>query len=339
MNLFEENKKDEEKNLNEDIENDEFELSASDNPSLPKSKFRLSNSSSISNLNEKKNPLLIYSVVGSSGFLLLSSFLSVILSLVKAISPLFFFKHNEAGVMVYLSIVLICISNILICVNNGLFCKFILVSHNEKIISIVQSTLKYFFPSINLILGVCYILGCFRNEESIAIPINLIILSLGCIVLLYFIYPKVKRKRQLDVSSLITVSIYLSALAALFSYSFLSNSSDLIIYKREAARRVRRTVIDVFQLLIGIVLMSYFHDIIFMLCTILFIYTPELIMSTGNKDRNVIDLIVLIALGFSIIFFFFFNAGLAVFGLQKDETDTNLIKMRTVSKASISSGK
>lgn len=339
MNLFEENKKDEQKNLNEDVENDEFELSGSDNVSLPKSKYRLSNSSSISNLNEKKNPLLIYSVVGSSGFLLISAFLSVILSLVKPISPLFFFKYNEIGVMVYLSIVLICISNLFICVNNGLFCRFILLSHNEKIISIVQSTLKYFFPSINLILGVCYILGSFRDEESIAIPINLIILSLGCMVLLYFIYPNIKRKRQLDVTSLITVSIYLSVLASLLSYSFLSNSSDLIIYNREGGRRVRRTVIDVFQLLMGIVLMSYYHDIIFMLCTILFIYTPELIMSTGNKERNVIDLIVLIALGFSIIFWKLYKAGLAVFGLQKDEGDTNLIKMRTVSKTSIISGK
>ena len=335
MNLFDE--KVAPLNKEDDITSEDYELSAIKGGSIPKSKTRISTSSSISNLNEKKNPLLTRYVLVTSMSVAIASLISCIYSVISKHYLLFDFKIQDEGILVTLSFIMISILNLLICLCSLLYCKGIFFNQDEKLINITITTLKFYFPSVNLLLSIMYLLGIFMNTSSSLFLVLLSILSFSACCLLYFFYQRVKRKRLLDLYSLITVSVYISIITVVISYTFLYNSSELIISgveDYEYARRLRRTLINVFQILIGIVLMSYHHDIIFMFGTVLLIYTPELIMSVGRANRSILDLIILIALGYGIIFWKIYKAGKAVFGLQKDDDDSNLIKMRTVSKTS-----
>ena len=242
MNLFDE--KVAPLNKEDDITSEDYELSAIKGGSIPKSKTRISTSSSISNLNEKKNPLLTRYVLVTSMSVAIASLISCIYSVISKHYLLFDFKIQDEGILVTLSFIMISILNLLIC-------KGIFFNQDEKLINITITTLKFYFPSVNLLLSIMYLLGIFMNTSSSLFLVLLSILSFSACCLLYFFYQRVKRKRLLDLYSLITVSVYISIITVVISYTFLYNSSELIISgveDYEYARRLRRTLINVFQM-------------------------------------------------------------------------------------------
>ena len=186
---------------------------------------RLSTSSSITNLQDDDNPDLLKFNYYSAVTLIVSSTLSLLISY-SYNDYLFYFLYYHEKIKI-LSLLSQFLSNFSI-IGFNLFFIYILEKKKSSLVKkTIINLLKNSFYILNFNLSLLFLIRAFLSD-FIYLIISFIIICI-CLIIVSRFYRPIKIKRELDIYTLISISIYFSVLTVILSFLFMNNLTELFL--------------------------------------------------------------------------------------------------------------
>ena len=186
---------------------------------------RLSTSSSITNLQDDDNPDLLKFNYYSAVTLIVSSTLSLLISY-SYNDYLFYFLYYHEKIKI-LSLLSQFLSNFSI-IGFNLFFIYILEKKKSSLVKkTIINLLKNSFYILNFSLSLLFLIRAFLSD-FIYLIISFIIICI-CLIIVSRFYRPIKIKRELDIYTLISISIYFSVLTVILSFLFMNNLTELFL--------------------------------------------------------------------------------------------------------------
>ena len=291
---------------------------------------RLSTSSSITNLQDDKDPHLILLTYYSSVTLIITSFLSLFISFYSNDYLLFFLYYKgKIGTLCLYSLFMI--NDTLIAFS--LYLIFILKTNKSSLtLKAISNIFKSSFPIINFGISILFLIRFFLTE-FLYLLVSVIIISI-CLFLVSKSYRPIKIKRELDIYTCISISIYLSVLVVLLSFLFLNNFIELILlyYNKSSFKnsQIKLNVINSIEFGMSFILLVYYKDIIIILTNIILFLTPQIVREFESLEKKYWDLLVIVIIGLIISYWMWRKEGLKLFNLKNKKEEKEMIKLKDV---------
>ena len=255
---------------------------------------RLSTSSSITNLQDDDNPDLLKFNYYSAVTLIVSSTLSLLISY-SYNDYLFYFLYYHEKIKI-LSLLSQFLSNFSI-IGFNLFFIYILEKKKSSLVKkTIINLLKNSFYILNFSLSLLFLIRAFLSD-FIYLIISFIIICI-CLIIVSRFYRPIKIKRELDIYTLISISIYFSVLTVILSFLFMNNLTELfLLYYNKSSfnnSQIKLNIINGIEFGMSFILLVYYKDIIIMITNIFLVFIPQLIRQLEVENKNYWDLLLLI---------------------------------------------
>ena len=291
---------------------------------------RISTSSSITNLQDDDNPNLLKINYYSSVTLIVCSILSLLISYTYN-DYLFYFLYYHEKIQI-LSLFTQFITNFAIIGFN----LFIIYSTKKKksslVKKIISNLLKNSFSIINFGISILFLIRFFLSEFLYLI-ISIVIICI-CLILISRFYRPIKLKRELDIYTVISVSIYFSVLTVILSFLFMNNLTELLLlyYNKSSFNnsQIKLNIINAIEFGMSFILLVYYKDIIIMVTNIFLVFLPQLIRQLELIKKNYWDLLLIIIICLVVSIWMWKKEGSKLFNLSSKQAEKDLIKLKDV---------
>ena len=296
---------------------------------------RISTSSSITNLQDDDDPNLLKINYYSSVTLVVSSILSLLISYTYNYYLFYFLYYNEK--IQILSLFTQFLSNYSIIGFN----LFLIYTLEKKKSSFVKKTLinllKYSFSIINFGISLFFLIRIFLSDFLYLI-ISIFIICL-CLIIVSRFYRPIKLKRELDIYTVISVSIYFSVLTVILSFLFMNNLTELLLlyYNKSSFNnsQIKLNIINAIEFGMSFILLVYYKDIIIMVTNIFLVFLPQLIRQFEFVNKNYWDLLLIIIICLIVSIWMWKKEGNKLFNISSKKSEKDLIKLKDVDTTTI----
>ena len=260
----------------------------------------------------KSDTQLKYGTIISTICCIISIGVSMICSILKKQILTFDFKDarkkdiltmNQIAISVYLLILVLfncCL----------LYCAFISKKQDQMLFKMIYSNLRWFFVLTQICFAGLFLIGIIWSKSNWTYILSVSI-NMTTTLLIAFYFQDIKKKKNMTIGSFVCVYCYLSVLFAFISYATFYNFSCILIENliennpNNNSNTDYQTIIQIvtnfFQMLLGLVLLTYFKDVLFALGSV-FIFLGLLINVRFSLEKAGTSVVVyLCILGFSSI--------------------------------------
>ena len=291
---------------------------------------RLSTSSSITNLQDDDNPDLLKFNYYSAVTLIVSSTLSLLISY-SYNDYLFYFLYYHEKIKI-LSLLSQFLSNFSI-IGFNLFFIYILEKKKSSLVKkTIINLLKNSFYILNFSLSLLFLIRAFLSD-FIYLIISFIIICI-CLIIVSRFYRPIKIKRELDIYTLISISIYFSVLTVILSFLFMNNLTELfLLYYNKSSfnnSQIKLNIINGIEFGMSFILLVYYKDIIIMITNIFLVFIPQLIRQLEVENKNYWDLLLLIIICLIVTIWMLKKEGRKLFNISSKKSDKEMIKLKEV---------
>ena len=291
---------------------------------------RLSTSSSITNLQDDDNPDLLKFNYYSAVTLIVSSTLSLLISY-SYNDYLFYFLYYHEKIKI-LSLLSQFLSNFSI-IGFNLFFIYILEKKKSSLVKkTIINLLKNSFYILNFSLSLLFLIRAFLSD-FIYLIISFIIICI-CLIIVSRFYRPIKIKRELDIYTLISISIYFSVLTVILSFLFMNNLTELfLLYYNKSSfnnSQIKLNIINAIEFGMSFILLVYYKDIIIMVTNIFLVFLPQLIRQLELIKKNYWDLLLIIIICLVVSIWMWKKEGSKLFNLSSKQAEKDLIKLKDV---------
>ena len=291
---------------------------------------RLSTSSSITNLQDDDNPDLLKFNYYSAVTLIVSSTLSLLISY-SCNDYLFYFLYYHEKIKI-LSLLSQFLSNFSI-IGFNLFFIYILEKKKSSLVKkTIINLLKNSFYILNFSLSLLFLIRAFLSD-FIYLIISFIIICI-CLIIVSRFYRPIKIKRELDIYTLISISIYFSVLTVILSFLFMNNLTELfLLYYNKSSfnnSQIKLNIINGIEFGMSFILLVYYKDIIIMITNIFLVFIPQLIRQLEVENKNYWDLLLLIIICLIVTIWMLKKEGRKLFNISSKKSEKEMIKLKEV---------
>ena len=291
---------------------------------------RLSTSSSITNLQDDDNPDLLKFNYYSAVTLIVSSTLSLLISY-SYNDYLFYFLYYHEKIK-SLSLLSQFLSNFSI-IGFNLFFIYILEKKKSSLVKkTIINLLKNSFYILNFSLSLLFLIRAFLSD-FIYLIISFIIICI-CLIIVSRFYRPIKIKRELDIYTLISISIYFSVLTVILSFLFMNNLTELfLLYYNKSSfnnSQIKLNIINGIEFGMSFILLVYYKDIIIMITNIFLVFIPQLIRQLEVENKNYWDLLLLIIICLIVTIWMLKKEGRKLFNISSKKSEKEMIKLKEV---------
>ena len=291
---------------------------------------RLSTSSSITNLQDDDNPDLLKFNYYSAVTLIVSSTLSLLISY-SYNDYLFYFLYYHEKIKI-LSLLSQFLSNFSI-IGFNLFFIYILEKKKSSLVKkTIINLLKNSFYILNFSLSLLFLIRAFLSD-FIYLIISFIIICI-CLIIVSRFYRPIKIKRELDIYTLISISIYFSVLTVILSFLFMNNLTELfLLYYNKSSfnnSQIKLNIINGIEFGMSFILLVYYKDIIIMITNIFLVFIPQLIRQLEVENKNYWDLLLLIIICLIVTIWMLKKEGRKLFNISSKKSEKEMIKLKEV---------
>ena len=291
---------------------------------------RLSTSSSITNLQDDDNPDLLKFNYYSAVTLIVSSTLSLLISY-SYNDYLFYFLYYHEKIKI-LSLLSQFLSNFSI-IGFNLFFIYILEKKKSSLVKkTIINLLKNSFYILNFSLSLLFLIRAFLSD-FIYLIISFIIICI-CLIIVSRFYRPIKIKRELDIYTLISISIYFSVLTVRLSFLFMNNLTELfLLYYNKSSfnnSQIKLNIINGIEFGMSFILLVYYKDIIIMITNIFLVFIPQLIRQLEVENKNYWDLLLLIIICLIVTIWMLKKEGRKLFNISSKKSEKEMIKLKEV---------
>ena len=291
---------------------------------------RLSTSSSITNLQDDDNPDLLKFNYYSAVTLIVSSTLSLLISY-SYNDYLFYFLYYHEKIKI-LSLLSQFLSNFSI-IGFNLFFIYILEKKKSSLVKkTIINLLKNSFYILNFSLSLLFLIRAFLSD-FIYLIISFIIICI-CLIIVSRFYRPIKIKRELDIYTLISISIYFSVLTVILSFLFMNNLTELfLLYYNKSSfnnSQIKLNIINGIEFGMSFILLVYYKDIVIMITNIFLVFIPQLIRQLEVENKNYWDLLLLIIICLIVTIWMLKKEGRKLFNISSKKSEKEMIKLKEV---------
>ena len=291
---------------------------------------RLSTSSSITNLQDDDNPDLLKFNYYSAVTLIVSSTLSLLISY-SYNDYLFYFLYYHEKIKI-LSLLSQFLSNFSI-IGFNLFFIYILEKKKSSLVKkTIINLLKNSFYILNFSLSLLFLIRAFLSD-FIYLIISFIIICI-CLIIVSRFYRPIKIKRELDIYTLISISIYFSVLTVILSFLFMNNLTELfLLYYNKSSfnnSQIKLNIINGIEFGMSFILLVYYKDIIIMITNIFLVFIPQLIRQLEVENKNYWDLLLLIIICLIVTIWMLKKEGRKLFNISSKKSEKEMIRLKEV---------
>jgi len=303
-----------------------------------------SESSSISNFMIQKDKKIKIFTIFTTIFLGVSILLSVIFSFILDDKRILTFQYgtlrkNKIPDAFHTNIYFIYLFLISIIFTNFYIVYVLFKESDRKYSLIIFSDLKWYFVLFQFLIGLTFFVGIGFEKGSISIIISFS-LNLFCVISLLFYYKNLKSKQNLDFSTLVCSNIYNSTAFSFLTFISFYNFSELMINSfqitNESQFNLQNFSILSYSLycFIGIVLLTYYQDVIYMIVMIYFLLGIFLNKNFNFHSKENIAIVVIIAFSSIAFLITLIRYGKSSFGYQNEEDLNEVLIAREKHKKS-----
>ena len=170
----------------------------------------------------------------------------------------------------------------------------------------IYSNLRWFFVLTQICFAGLFLIGIIWGKSNWTYILSVSI-NMTTTLLIAFYFQDIKKKKNMTIGSFICIYCYLSVLFAFISYATFYNFSCILIENlidnnpENHYQIIIQIVTNFFQMLLGLVLLTYFKDVLFALGSV-FIFFGLLVNVNFNLEKAGTSVVVyLCILGFSSI--------------------------------------
>ena len=192
-----------------------------------------------------------------------------------------------------------------------LYCAFISKKQDQMLFKMIYSNLRWFFVLTQICFAGLFLIGIIWSKSNWTYILSVSI-NMTTTLLIAFYFQDIKKKKNMTIGSFVCIYCYLSVLFAFISYATFYNFSCILIENliennpnssnsSTDYHTIIQIVTNFFQMLLGLVLLTYFKDVLFALGSV-FIFFGLLINVDFTLDKAGTSVVVyLCILGLSSI--------------------------------------
>ena len=253
----------------------------------------------------KSDTQLKYGTIISTICCIISIGVSMIYSILK--KRILTFDFNSKDILTMNQIIMSLYLLILILFNCCLlYCAFISKKQDQMLFKMIYSNLRWFFVLTQICFAGLFLIGIIWGKSNWTYILSVSI-NMTTTLLIAFYFQDIKKKKNMTIGSFICIYCYLSVLFAFISYATFYNFSCILIENlidnnpENHYQIIIQIVTNFFQMLLGLVLLTYFKDVLFALGSV-FIFFGLLVNVNFNLEKAGTSVVVyLCILGFSSI--------------------------------------
>ena len=156
-----------------------------------------------------------------------------------------------------------------------LYCAFISKKQDQMLFKMIYSNLRWFFVLTQICFAGLFLIGIIWSKSNWTYILSVSI-NMTTTLLIAFYFQDIKKKKNMTIGSFICIYCYLSVLFAFISYATFYNFSCILIENliennpnsnnsSTDYHTIIQIVTNFFQMLLGLVLLTYFKDVLFAL--------------------------------------------------------------------------